>query len=436
MLYDSSMTALSQGTAGPHPACTSHHHTCSLDHVAPTCHGVTLAILTTSHLQSKPHPARTRYLHNHNLDQVPPVCSVATLTIKISSLDTALLHLQSRLTPTYLMYFKPAGGTTSHRCALLSHLQPSPDPTYAFLPPHLQSPLHLSQHLSAAPSSPRSWRGPSSLHSNPVSPAGTWGEPWGGCPAGLPSRESVRIQPNFSRPRRPSSHDRPRRSSALPRRPPAGWGGGRRGAVRRPATLRRRPQPPGSARPQEPRPVPGRSAGGAAGADRPRRGSFSPPGEGSCRAAPAWAPCRRCPGQQPWSVLPGSPRQMSSPEEEPYPEPTCCAPLAARGSPSVPLPPVARGHLGGMRCLLPRQEASHSCSLLRRVVPLCPATGAFIHGPGLGSEWGLRKAGDRLPGRPEDPAPCSISASFSTSLEKRRGLPLPLGERVSSTDEQ
>lgn len=90
MLYDSSMTALSQGTAGPHPACTSHHHTCSLDHVAPTCHSVALATLTMSHLhtsqlhlQCKPHPARTRYLPNCNLDQVPPVSSIATLTIQI-----------------------------------------------------------------------------------------------------------------------------------------------------------------------------------------------------------------------------------------------------------------------------------------------------------------------------------------------------------------
>lgn len=340
------------GTAGPHPACTLHRHTCNLDHVAPTCHTVAL--------QSG--PRRTYTLHSCSFDpnHIQLVHGTFATTIQINShLYVAPSHSQSGPRPTY----------TPHCCicnpdrlpTYLMHrptdirddvpemrstvtpaapAQVPPTPPYR---PTCHLPLPLSQHLLAAPSTISEqpaelragvrrggvWGGLPSLATNPVSPAGPWGEDaQPGCNPGK-GEDPTQLLPTQRTP--------------FPRSPPAGLGltaaasvragggvKGRRGGwgeagqARRGAAGSDPPPAPAAAGLCPPAgAAPGSGAergrcGGAgrwgvcvlggwmSGTDRLRQGSFSPPGEGSCRAAPAPAPCRGYPRRQPRSPPAGS----------------------------------------------------------------------------------------------------------------------------------
>lgn len=330
----------------------------------------------------------------------------------------------------------------SHRCALPSHLQPSPGPTYAFLPLHLQSPLQLSQHLSAAPSN---------VSEQPAELAGSF----------LPSQQPRLTGWDLGRAvgRMPSQAPIPGRGedsaqllptekTQFPRSPPAelsltaaascGLG---RGAARRGTAANNPPPAPAAAGL-----CPPAGAAPGSGAERGRGGGCGPAPPGK------FLPARR-------RVLPRRPRLGTLPAVTPAAAPVPSPGLAlanVRAEPprtnslpgaNVLRPPGCRRVLqcapsschpwASWRYALPPAPAGGVSQLLiapaRGPALLCPATGAFIHGPGLGGERGITKAGDRLPGRPEDPAPWSLSASFSTSVERRRRLPLPLGESVSST---
>lgn len=171
-------------------------------------------------------------------------------------------------------------GSRDHVPALQSDTtsaaQPSPGPTHASLPSHPQSAQPASLRSSEQP--PRAACGARRLSflssltpipSHQLGPGDIRGED------AQPSCNLRRGEDSAQllRPRAPRY--RPRRNSVLPRRPAAG--GERKDAV--PKTPHLSPQPPGSARLREPRPVPGRSAGGAAGGGP---GSFSLPSAGSC----------------------------------------------------------------------------------------------------------------------------------------------------------
>lgn len=135
------------GTAGPHPACTSHlqpaprcTHTCNLDHVTPIHAVPAPAIQTTS---STCDPNHTQPLHG-----------VFAAAVRTSShLCAPPSHLQSRLHPTYtprccignadrlplpLCTAKAAAGAPSQRCST----------------PAAQTGSHLHLPAAVAPPSP------------------------------------------------------------------------------------------------------------------------------------------------------------------------------------------------------------------------------------------------------------------------------------------
>lgn len=166
------------GTAGPHPARTSHCHTCNLDHIAPTRHSVvrtTLHLYIVSHLRAialywPSGPCRTYTSRSCTCEPnlIQPVRGLfATATRTNSHLYVSPLRLRSGPRPTYTSRccicnldrppplrctVEPAAGTTSRTCDLLS--QPAAQPRSHHHLPTLAPPIPpcpLAQHLSAAP---------------------------------------------------------------------------------------------------------------------------------------------------------------------------------------------------------------------------------------------------------------------------------------------
>lgn len=158
---------------GPHPACTSHHHTCNLDHGAPTCHTVCCncnqdhvtpihcvvapAIRTTSspyvvssQLQTGPTPTCMLLRRTCNLDLVPPIhCAVASAIRTDSHLSDVLSNRQSGPRPSDALY--------CHTCRP-AHVPPTPHYRRTCNPPCRSASTSL-QRRATSPSSLWSWRG-------------------------------------------------------------------------------------------------------------------------------------------------------------------------------------------------------------------------------------------------------------------------------------
>lgn len=206
------ITPAARTTLHPHVQ-PGARHTCT-SHRAP-------ATQTPSSTRS---PSRTQPLHAPG---PAPTCALRCGTCNPDSIAPIHRAAASATRPGSRLPRAPPQRQRGPVPAMPTHLQPKPGPTYTSLLLSLLHPPTLG-HPSCSRATARG--APSSADTLPVSPPGG-GMPGReeGCPAGRrdaqpgcsPGREA---QLNFSRPK--GSRDRPRRSSALPRRVSCAGDGG------------------------------------------------------------------------------------------------------------------------------------------------------------------------------------------------------------------